>query len=615
MKLRSTAGLAAGLFLAAAAPAAAAPVTVDLRIEGPTRTLFEGPVTTDVRPFRFSGDPQAHQCDGTAANGGPSAVPVPTRGAALAEAAERTPFSIAGSWHPQFGASFTNIAGEGVAFDPGTNRFLGEYENGAFAQLGACADDIQPGDDVLFAYGDGSEILLALTGPARARPGERVVVRVTNRATGAAVAGADVGGVVTGADGSASVGPFAARGEHELKASRAGAIRSNRLRVCVTDGADGACGTTLPVGTPPVVVAPDTVGPVARIAGIREQQRFRRRRGPRTLRGVVEADPSGLRAVKLRLTRQVGRRCWYYSGSRERFLARRCGTRRAFRVGNQERWSYLLPWRLGPGRYVLDVLTLDRRGNRNTLARGSSRIVFYVGAVGARGAVAALRGVSSSGGRARRVEVMVVGRERVLRSARSVRLRPRSVAVGRRRCRVGAATPLSALVGARVRPRMEDFARCGRRARDAGGLYVKAIGRERERADAGWVYKVGRRVGTTGAGDPTGPFGTGRLLRSGQRVLWFWCVQAGRCQRTLEVRAERTAAAPGEALRVTVRGYDDQGAGVAVAGATVRLGSASATTGADGSALLTVPSEPGRGRLQASRQGMVDAFPREVRIG
>ena len=108
---------------------------------------------------------------------------------------------------------------------------------------------------------------------------------------------------------------------------------------------------------------------------------------------------------------------------------------------------------------------------------------------------------------------------------------------------------------------------------------------------------------------------TGRLLRGGQRVLWFWCVRAGRCQRTLEVRPERSAAAPGEALRVTVRGYDDQGAGVAVAGATVRLGSSSGSTGADGSAVLTVPSGSGRVRLRASRPGMVQAFPREVRIG
>jgi hypothetical protein len=380
MKLRSTAGLAAGLVAATLLPATAAaePVTVDLRIEGPTRTLFEGPVTTDVRPFRFSGEASQHTCDGTAAIGGSSPTPVPTRGAAVAEAAERTPFSIAGTWHPQFGASFTSIAGETVAFDPATNRFLAEYENGAFAQVGACADDIRPGDRLLFAYGDGSEPLLALSGPATAGPGQSATVRVTNQATGAPVDGAAVGGAVTGPDGTATVGPFATRGNHDLKATKAGAIRSNRLRVCVTDGADGACGTTTTpttAGGSPAAGA-DTTGPRARIAGIRDGRRFAR--GPRLLRGTVEADPSGLRAVKLRLSRQRGGACWYFSGSRERFLRRRCGTRHAFRIGDSARWSYLLPARLPRGRYVLDVYAIDRAGNRTAVDRGTSRVVFLV---------------------------------------------------------------------------------------------------------------------------------------------------------------------------------------------------------------------------------------------
>jgi hypothetical protein len=136
------------------------------------------------------------------------------------------------------------------------------------------------------------------------------------------------------------------------------------------------------------------------------------------------------------------------------------------------------------------------------------------------------------------------------------------------------------------------------------------VGRERERGLGGWVYKVGRRVSTLGAADTSGP-----PLRRGSRVLWFWCVRAGACQRTLEVRPERTAAAPGEALRVTVRGYDDQGRGVLVEGATVRLGGATAVTGSDGAAVVTVPSAPGRLSLTAARPGMVRAFPREVRVG
>jgi hypothetical protein len=164
---------------------------------------------------------------------------------------------------------------------------------------------------------------------------------------------------------------------------------------------------------------------------------------------------------------------------------------------------------------------------------------------------------------------------------------------------------------------LRDYGSCSKRPRDAAGLYVTKVGGEREKGRGGWVYKVGRRAGSSGAADTAGPFGTGKRIHGGQRITWFWCEQnqAGGCQRTLEVRPDRAGAAPGEALRVTVRGYDDQGKGVAVAGATVRLGSATGVTGADGTAVLTVPAASGRLRLQAERAGMVRAFPREVAVG
>ena len=67
-------------------------------------------------------------------------------------------------------------------------------------------------------------------------------------------------------------------------------------------------------------------------------------------------------------------------------------------------------------------------------------------------------------------------------------------------------------------------------------------------------------------------------------------------------------------VRVTVRGYDDQGRGAAVPGATVTLGSATATTDASGVAQVVVP-EAGRLALDASRGGMVPAFPTVVTAG
>jgi hypothetical protein len=44
----------------------------------------------------------------------------------------------------------------------------------------------------------------------------------------------------------------------------------------------------------------------------------------------------------------------------------------------QSQVSYLLPHRLGRGRYVLDVIATDGAGNREALARGTSRVVFFV---------------------------------------------------------------------------------------------------------------------------------------------------------------------------------------------------------------------------------------------
>ena len=96
-------------------------------------------------------------------------------------------------------------------------------------------------------------------------------------------------------------------------------------------------------------------------------------------------------------------------------------------------------------------------------------------------------------------------------------------------------------------------------ARDGGGLFVGSIRGDVNRGQNGWVYKVGRRAATAGAADPSGPFGRGRL-RTGQRVTWFYCrLRDGGCQRTLELKLRAEAGA----VVATVRGYDDEGHGVA----------------------------------------------------
>jgi hypothetical protein len=382
----------AGLLLLLALPAlaAAAPVTVDLRIEGRTRTLYEGAVTTDVRAVDLGDGTGPHACDGTTNPATPA--PGPTRGAAFVAAATGPGgFSFKGAF--TFDMQLTEIAGDPVAFDPATQQFLAEYKNGRFAAVGSCGDQIANGDDVLYAYATGSEQLLKLAGPARAEPGRPVTLTVTDAATRLPVAGAAVAGATSAADGTVQVA-LAGRGLQLLKATKAGAIRSNGVAVCVTDGADGACGTTVPVAaasTPALCATTgrdglcgtrDRTAPGATLRGIRDGQQFARGRGPRRVRAVVDADPAGLLAVKLRLTRTDGGRCTYFSGAFERFRrAARCGAGGGFwfGVGSPSTVDYLLPGPLPRGRYVLDVNAVDGALNRDDARRrGANRVVFHV---------------------------------------------------------------------------------------------------------------------------------------------------------------------------------------------------------------------------------------------
>ena len=202
------------------------------------------------------------------------------------------------------------------------------------------------------------------------------------------------------------------------------------------------------------------------------------------------------------------------------------------------------------------------------------------------------------------VDTMVVARSGATFGPRVVRAATAHI----NRCTVPAGTPLAALGWLHRAGGPAFFARG-----DCSALYVFQVGRDRAAGRAGWVYKVGHRLGTTAAGDPSGPFGNGRL-RSGQHVVWFWCVAAGRCQRTLELVRAPGRVRAGARVRVRVRACDDNGRGAPARGVTVTLGGSRATTGADGSAVLRAPRR-GRPLLRAARRGLISAFPAQVVIG
>jgi hypothetical protein len=377
-------GLAAvGLAIAApAAPAlAAGPADVTVRVEGDADTLVpRTALSTTTAPVIKDG---TNACSGTSAAG------------ALEQA---TAGDWSGPWFTGLGYSVDVVRGEAHPFG-GDPEFWGFFVNDVLAANGLCQTELQAGDDVLFAPipEDGSPAhVLGLAGvPATVRPGQPFTVtvnRVASDFSGAVtrepVAGATVGGATTGADGTAEL-TLSMPGPAGLRAAHAGDIRSATESVCVTDGADGACGTGAASAAPCATSGDDgncgttdRRAPRGKIVSIRDGQRFAAGRGPRVLRGIVTPDPSGIADVRLRLTRNDGGRCATFDGHRERLVTlRRCGAKRGrwFSAGDREQWSYLLPARLARGRYVLDLQARDRAGNVDTLLqRTRTRVVFFV---------------------------------------------------------------------------------------------------------------------------------------------------------------------------------------------------------------------------------------------
>src|SRR5713226_815029 len=217
-------GLLVVLVLAALAPAAlAAPATVHLRVEGSSATVFDGPVTTNGKTLTKDAS-GPHACDGT--NGGANPTPGPTMTTTLDDGALAGGFTWAGTWF----ASFQDFSIDRIAADtnggPPTFPSWGYALNFTPSQVGGCQQQVQSGDDVLFAYDFFSKVhLLKLAGPGGANVGEPVRVTVTDGQNGTPVAGASVGGQLTGADGSATF-TFSTVGVHPLKAERADSVRS-----------------------------------------------------------------------------------------------------------------------------------------------------------------------------------------------------------------------------------------------------------------------------------------------------------------------------------------------------------------------------------------------------
>jgi hypothetical protein len=386
--------------LALAALAAAAPVTVDLRVEGSTGTLYEGPIATEAETFETASSAGAHPCDythngssGGFENGGsPAATPT----TALRDAASAAGLAFDAEW---FGSGSEGKGNPGDFFvsKVGTdaNETSGSFDSWGYAvnyltaPVGGCQIALAPGSEVLWAYNYFNLAhRLRLTGPASANLGSPFTVKVTDGGTGEALAGMTIGEMSAGTTTAMSGSSTNAAGEATvvlnhvgavaLKAQGANAVRSNALPVCVHNGNDGTCGTSIPKVTPlPIhlVPAPD----IALVQGIPNGRVFARRAAPRVLRGAVTVATGGtLRAVRISLQRRSGKRCWVLNNARGRFVRSRCNKASFFSVGSSLSFSYLLPSRLAPGHYTYDVEAIEASGKKTRPVNGVSHVVFRV---------------------------------------------------------------------------------------------------------------------------------------------------------------------------------------------------------------------------------------------
>lgn len=369
------------MLLALAVPAQAAKAT--FRVEGKNDTLV--PETTVQTTGGTVNKDGTHPCDGNRLIG---ALEIGT----------------AGQWTgPYFAGSINDYSVftiKGETYDFSGPEFWAYALNDHDSFTGPCNTTVQDADDIVyyvsrcdvgpppdFACTNPPLQLLGLQGvPASASKGEPFTVKVV-RFDGSGTATAEPGATVAGGGTTATTGPdgtaavsLPSTGVATLKASKADTVRTGGKSVCVHDGNDGTCGTTLPGGaTSPdgpqldpklVYRAPDP-----ELLGMSRRQRFDKGKGPRQLGGKVNLGTEGLLQIKLRLTRKVGKRCEYYSGSVEAFRrVKACGDGYFFKVGDRADWTYLLPERLTTGRYTLEVAVSDRKHQRR-----AESLVFFVG--------------------------------------------------------------------------------------------------------------------------------------------------------------------------------------------------------------------------------------------
>lgn len=268
----------------------------------------------------------------------------------------------------------------------------------------------------------------------------QIAVTVDSTGSGTSVRSPSLGAAVIGPDnstfsdstygtGAASI-TIAGKGPAVIYAQSDG-FASDSSNICITDGADGYCGTTAApqqpfdplkfcqtTGSDGYCGSPDKVAPVGHIGFPAQAQAFTSNARPTKLKGTVDFDPSLTDHVDLRLMRQnmvtvkiykkrkvwvtrkvrgkkVRKRvvkriprkvkkavCYGWSDSLGDFKSmKKCDptTAPTFKADGAEVWSYDFLRALVPGSYTLDAIAVDGAGNPDsTMELGRNRVTFTV---------------------------------------------------------------------------------------------------------------------------------------------------------------------------------------------------------------------------------------------
>jgi hypothetical protein len=369
------------------APEALGSLTVGVRVEGSSATLMP---TTYVTPE----------------------APEPVSGCAVNSATTAINLAVQGDWDhgDAKGAkgNFTEtILGETHDFTHESDTWA-VWINDKWAG-GICEDLLAEGDEVLLIadheppplYAPTVLPLLLAGVPASVSAGTPFTVQtklVRTRAGSFPEIGegtpARQGGVVVSGGGISATSDengnatlcLSTPGSYSLIARRPGDAPSAAVSVSVRAASGSACGaqaSSSPTSAGEAASAqthPPYVGPFALVPHLQaplEGRVYTRGHAPRLIVGAVSAH-SAVSSVSIKLRRRLRGRCYAFDGTAATFRRAACGHARAFRVSSNALFSYFLPFALGPGRYVLDIEATDVAGNHTSLARGTSRVVFYV---------------------------------------------------------------------------------------------------------------------------------------------------------------------------------------------------------------------------------------------